>query len=270
MGDLSLDQIQRKAVINTTLLKMMEEEELYWVKRSHSRWLHEGDNNTKFFHVVYNGRRRKNTITSFTGSDGVVEGDENLIKHATEYYKELFGPGQGNTFPLDPDMWEWYEMVTTLGNEELTQPFSEKEIKEALFEMETNKVVGPDCIQCWEIIKEDIIEMFKDFHEGRLKVEKINYGVITLLSKVVDAEKIQQYRPICLINCLYKWITKAMTIRMEKVADKLILQNQNAFMKSRNIMTRVMALHEILHETKKSHECGVILKLDFEKTYDKV
>jgi DNA-directed RNA polymerase specialized sigma54-like protein len=112
--------------------------------------------------------------------------------------------------------------------------------------------------------------MFKDFHEGRLKVERINYGVITLLSKVVDAEKIQQYRPICLLNCLYKWITKAMTIRMEKVADKLILQNQTAFMKSRNNMTRVMGLHEILHETKKSHECGVILKLDFEKTYDKV
>jgi hypothetical protein len=31
-----------------------------------------------------------------------------------------------------------------------------------------------------------------------------------------------------------------------------------------------MALHEILRETKKSHEGGNILKLDFEKAYDKV
>jgi hypothetical protein len=65
MGDLPLDQIQRKVVINTTLLKMMEEEELYWVKIFHSRRLHERDNNTKFFHAVANGRRRKNTIVSF-------------------------------------------------------------------------------------------------------------------------------------------------------------------------------------------------------------
>jgi hypothetical protein len=45
---------------------------------------------------------------------------------------------------------------------------------------------------------------------------------------------------------------------------------QSAFMRGRNIMTGVLTLHEILHETKSKNECGVILKLDFEKAYDKV
>ena len=31
-----------------------------------------------------------------------------------------------------------------------------------------------------------------------------------------------------------------------------------------------MWLHEIIHETKKKKEMGIILKLDFEKAYDKV
>jgi hypothetical protein len=31
-----------------------------------------------------------------------------------------------------------------------------------------------------------------------------------------------------------------------------------------------MCLHEILHETKRRNEIRVILKLDFEKAYDKV
>ena len=35
-------------------------------------------------------------------------------------------------------------------------------------------------------------------------------------------------------------------------------------------MNSVMALHEILHETKRNKEVGVVLKLDFEKAYDKV
>jgi hypothetical protein len=35
-------------------------------------------------------------------------------------------------------------------------------------------------------------------------------------------------------------------------------------------MTGVLALHEVLHETKRRKETGVMLKLDFEKTYDKV
>jgi len=86
-----------------------------------------------------------------------------------------------------------------------------------------------------------------------------------LLPKIHEAEKIQQYRPICLLNCIYKLITKILTLRLEKVADKLILNSQSAFMKGRNIMNGIMALHEILHETKRRNEVGVILKLDFEK-----
>ena len=35
-------------------------------------------------------------------------------------------------------------------------------------------------------------------------------------------------------------------------------------------MNGIMALHEILHETKKKGGVGLILKLDFEKVYDKV
>jgi hypothetical protein len=56
--------------------------------------------------------------------------------------------------------------------------------------------------------------MFNDFYEGKLDVSRVNYGIITLLPKVSDAAKIQQYRPICLLKCLYKWIPKVLTIRL--------------------------------------------------------
>jgi hypothetical protein len=61
-----------------------------------------------------------------------------------------------------------------------------------------------------------------------------------------------------------------LTLRLEKVAEKLIHSNQTAFMKNRNIMSGVMVLHEILHETKMRKQEGIILKIDFEKAYDKV
>ena len=61
-----------------------------------------------------------------------------------------------------------------------------------------------------------------------------------------------------------------MTLRIEPYANKLIHLAQSAFMKGRNIMSGVLSLHEILHEIKQQKECGVVLKLDFEKAYDKV
>jgi hypothetical protein len=35
-------------------------------------------------------------------------------------------------------------------------------------------------------------------------------------------------------------------------------------------MNNILALHEILHETKKGRGKDIVLKLDFEKAYDKV
>jgi hypothetical protein len=69
---------------------------------------------------------------------------------------------------------------------------------------------------------------------------------------------------------VYKWYTKTLTSRLEAVAKRIIHGTQAAFLGGRNTMTNIMALHEILHETKRRGDIGVVVKLDFEKAYDKV
>jgi hypothetical protein len=83
-----------------------------------------------------------------------------------------------------------------------------------------------------------------------MDIKRINYGIITLLPRVKDAIKIQQYIPICLLNCLYKWFTKCLANRLKPIAGRLIHKSQSAFLHGRNTMNCVLALHEILHETK--------------------
>jgi hypothetical protein len=60
--------------------------------------------------------------------------------------------------------------------------------------------------------------LFDDFHEDKLPLFSLNFGVITLLSKTKEAIKIQQYRPICLLNVSFKIFTKVATNRINKVA----------------------------------------------------
>ena len=57
---------------------------------------------------------------------------------------------------------------------------------------------------------------------------------------------------------------------LEPDMGRLISECQNAFIKGRNIMDGVVSLHEILQESKRKKCQGVVLKLDFEKSYDKV
>jgi hypothetical protein len=60
------------------------------------------------------------------------------------------------------------------------------------------------------------------------------------------------------------------TIRLNTVADHVVLPSQTAFMQGRNILDGVAVLHETVHEMHSKKLNGVILKLDFEKAYDKV
>jgi hypothetical protein len=202
---LNAAQYMRKSDLQCESMRLLEEEELYWYKRSHEQWLLKGDNNTEFFHRIANGRKRKNTIFSSQEEDGLVEGDENLVSLATKYYKELFGPSTCYNIPLNPDLWGVEEKYLSIKMIHCV-PFSESEVKYALFQKKHNKAAGPvEFYQaCWDIIKSDIMELFNGLYMGKLDVSRISYGVITLLPKVVDADKIRQFRPICLLNCLYK------------------------------------------------------------------
>jgi hypothetical protein len=94
--------------------------------------------------------------------------------------------------------------------------------------------------------------------------------MISLIPKSKEANNIRQYRPICLLNVDYKWFSKVFTLRLTPWVDKLISRNQTAFIPGRYILEGVVILHEILHELRVKKLQGIILKLDFEKAYDKV
>ncbi len=166
--------------------------------------------------------------------------------------------------------------VSDLENEMLTKIFTEEEVKQAIIQMEHNKAPGPDGFPAefyqvfWEVIKEDLMAIFIEFHEGKLPLHSLNFGIITLLPKQKEARQIQQYRPICLLNVSFKIFTKVMTNRIALVAQKVIRPSQTAFLPGRNIMEGVVILHETIHEMHRKKRSGVILKLDFEKAYDKV
>jgi predicted rRNA methylase YqxC with S4 and FtsJ domains len=99
----------------------------------------------------------------------------------------------------------------------------------------------------------------------------LNFGIIiTLISKVLEANPIQQYIPICHLNVSFKIFTKVAKNRINIVADQVIILTQSAFMAGRNILEGVVILHETIHGLHRNNLNGVIFKIDFEKAYDKV
>jgi hypothetical protein len=80
--------------------------------------------------------KEKNNIISLDNDGQLIEGHDNLLEHASNYYSDLFGPPVEYDVQMDPVVWEDIPKVSFSDNELLCRPFSEKEIKDALDLME--------------------------------------------------------------------------------------------------------------------------------------
>lgn len=165
-------------------------------------------------------------------------------------------------------------------NEFLTQGFSMEEIKDVVFSMEHSKASGrPDGFPIefyqnfWEIVNWDLKELFDDFHKGELddfhkgelSVERLNYGIITLVPKSKDCSSIQKYRPLCVLNVSFKILAKAITVRMAEKEAKVVSNTQTAFIKNRYIMEGILVVHEV-HDVHRKKKClGFFSKLILRK-----
>jgi hypothetical protein len=175
----------------------------------------------------------------------IIRSETDLREHITSFYKTLFGPPEVSIVHLDG---------TRRENQFLTEEFSKEEIKKANSQMSHNRAPGPNGFPTEFLrtllggLKNDLMAMFVDFHSDELQLFSLNFGTIILLPKCKEAVKIQQFRPICLLNVSFKNFTKVLTNRLISVAKKVISRSQTAFLPGRNIMEGIVVLHETLHE----------------------
>jgi hypothetical protein len=74
-----------------------------------------------------------------------------------------------------------------------------------------------------------LLKLFQDFYDGKLDIPRISYGIITLSPKRQGADKIEMFRPMCLLNVIFKIFTKLSNNRAILVAAKVIPIVQSAF-----------------------------------------
>jgi hypothetical protein len=249
-------------------------EESIWQKRCSERWILQGDANTGFFHGITNGWKRKCSIFSLETDEWEISDPVWLRQHIEGHYKNFFGKEERGVAGLQDDIWENKGALSDWEADFLIEPFSKKEIKEVVGEMKTNSAPRLDGLPTkfykvfWDQVREPVLEMFDKCYKGELNLSWLNYGLISWIPKLKEANNIKQFRPLCLLGVDYKIFTKVLTRTLTLVVDSVICKTQTTFILGRNNLEGVVILHETLHELNRKRKKGIIMNLNFEKTCD--
>jgi hypothetical protein len=168
INHLSPNELAMKHCIKDKLATILRDEEILLFQRSKVKHLLKGDDNSKYFQLVANGKYCRHRIYSLEDDNGVYIEEEGLKRHITNYYKGLLGISGQNAIEMNESFTHDIHQVSNIENEILIAPFTLGKIREAVFHMDHNKAPSPDGFLAkfyqafWEVVKNDLIALFTD------------------------------------------------------------------------------------------------------------
>jgi len=257
---------------------LLDKEEMFWKHRAKQHWLRFGDRNTRYFHSWSQHRRKTNHIRTICDEQGRVwRKRRDVGKVFMEHFSRIFtsqGPSR-----VEACISKVSPKVSDEVNSRLLSPFSDEDVRAALFQMAPLKSPGPDGFSAdfyqknWDTVGGDVCKAVLEFLNGGRFDAGLNSTNIVLIPKVNSPSNPSDFWPISLCNVLYKIISKVLANRLKCFLPTIVSLEQSAFVPSRLISDNVLVAFESLHSmsSRMSGKKGFMaLKLDMSKAYDRL
>ena len=126
-----------------------------------------GDRNSKFFHRIANSHRRFNTINNLEVDGELTSNPSSITACISLFYNQLYSKNEGQR-PILGEV----EFSRICGEDAawLDRPFEEHEVYSVIKDCNGDKSSRPDGFSmaffqsCWDFLKQDIMELFDNFH----------------------------------------------------------------------------------------------------------
>lgn len=247
--------------------------------RSRCRYENLGEKPTHYFLNLESRNFTNKVMTKLIDENGKERtGTEEILEEQRKYYKNLYKEEiEIEDTPIEEIIGNNPNKLTDVDALKLEGEMTLTELAFALKSMKNSKSPGNDGFSA---------EFFKFFWKdlGTYVLKSLNYayktgslsvtqkqGIITCIPKQNKSRfLLKNWRPISLLNVVYKMASSVIANRLKSVLQNVIHQDQKGFISGRFIGENVRLIYDILFETKQENIPGLLLSIDFQQAFDSI
>ena len=245
------------------------------------RWRAHAERGTKYFHGLISRSTTHNickamVLSNYGPKNGevTVKRDE-MLHECRTYFANLYDCEQDridNLFFSNETA-----SLTADQRESCEESFSLNELEKALFSMKNGTSPGPCGYTAeffktfWSELKVLVAQAVHEIMDKGHMPRDMKASITVLIPKRgKDRRRIENLRPISLLNVLYKLITKAIALRVRNVIKNLIHDDQTGFIQGRYIGENVRLILDLIQRCNEDKISAMLLACDMQKAYDSV
>ena len=271
---LTLQQMDYYLKSKEDLYEILDERVRSMMFRCKVKWYEEGEKSSKyFFNLEARKSAAKTSKVIIKDTNQVLTTLPEIIHEQCTFYTDLYKSDPSVDFNLTNTT------NVTLSDEQhelLDQPFTQEEIRRAVFSLAKNKSPGLDGLPVevyqalWHVIGPVYYEFLNYAYKNSVITGSTMQGVLNLLPKAnKDTRYLKNLRPITLLNADYKIIEKAIAYRLQQTLPTIIDMDQAGFMQKRHAATVIRKLFDLITFCKNEKIDAFHLSLDYQKAFDR-
>lgn len=225
-------------------------------------------NEPKKFWQFINNKTRSNSMPSimFHG-DSELAKTKNIVNAFAEYFQSAY------TTPANTPLNDYGNMNSDVLH---VMQFSEQEVIKALKKLKAKTTMGPDEIpsfllrDCAIILAKPIAFLFNFALKENIFPDVLKISKVIPIYKKDDKRRIENYRPITIINNLSKAFEFLLHEPLYAYVKTKLTEYQHGFVKGRSTSTNLCCITQYISDAFKDNTQVDVIYTDFSKAFDKL